>query len=182
MSLEDWVPGYRITIMSRQEWRARSTRPLSYPLSYMARNSWSLYKSQVQKFHPFMMRHLRAIMTITWKDKVTNKVILTACKSTFYGGPAHQKEPIRWVQHVMRMPSGRLSKHILFSQLPADERAVGRPRLWFKDTVKRNLKPRKINAKAWTTTANQRSVWRTAVKWKWSHCCLATDIYYHYYY
>ena len=35
--------------------------------------SWTLYTSQVHKLHAFMMRHLRAIMKITWKDKVTNK-------------------------------------------------------------------------------------------------------------
>ena len=38
--------------------------------------SWTLYTSQVHKLHAFMMRRLRAIMKITWKDKVTNKEIL----------------------------------------------------------------------------------------------------------
>ena len=38
--------------------------------------SWTLYRNQVRKLHAFMMRHLRAIMGISWKDKVTNVEIL----------------------------------------------------------------------------------------------------------
>ena len=125
--------------------------------------SWTLYTSQVHKLHAFMMRHLRAIMKITWKDKVTNKEILERANL-----PSMEdlliKKNLWWAGHVMRMSSERLPKQILFSQLPAGERAIGRPRLRYKDTVKRNLKQRQINTKTWTTTANQRSVWRTAVK------------------
>ena len=47
------------------------------------------------------------------------------------------RKNIRWTGHVivMRMPSERLPKQIRFYQLSADERAVGRPRLRYKDTI-----------------------------------------------
>eukprot|EP00057_Strongylocentrotus_purpuratus_P027857 XP_011682331.1 PREDICTED: transient-receptor-potential-like protein [Strongylocentrotus purpuratus] len=57
----------------------------------------------------------------------------------------------------------RLPKQVLFSQLPAGERGIGRPRLRYKDTIKRNLKRRQIETKTWTTAAGQRAVWRTAL-------------------
>eukprot|EP00057_Strongylocentrotus_purpuratus_P004435 XP_003728692.1 PREDICTED: uncharacterized protein LOC100893697 [Strongylocentrotus purpuratus] len=44
-------------------------------LLYGAEN-WTLYKSQAKQLHAFMMRHLRAIMRISWKDKVTNNEVL----------------------------------------------------------------------------------------------------------
>ena len=79
-----------------------------------------------------MMGHLRAIMKITWKDKVTNKEILERANLPSMEDLLIRKN-LRWAGHVMRMPSERLTKQILFSQLPAGERAVGRPWLRYKD-------------------------------------------------
>jgi hypothetical protein len=125
--------------------------------------SWTLYRSQVKKLHAFMMRHLRSIMKVTWKDMVTNKVILEKANL-----PSMQdlliRKTLRWTGHIIRMPSERLPKQILFSQLPIGERKIGRPRLRYKDTIKRNLKQREINIKTWTTLAIQRADWRSAVK------------------
>ena len=121
-----------------------------------------------------MMRHLRSIMKVTWKDKVTNKVILEQADL-----PSMQdlliRKTLRWTGHIIRMPSERLPKQILFSQL--GERKIGRPRLRYKDTIKRNLKQREINIKTWTTLAIQRADWRSAVKWHCEdgHCRSATD-------
>ena len=162
--LEDWVPGYGITIMSRQEWRARSTGPLSCPLSYMVRKV-ALYTSQVHKLHAFMMRHLREIMKITWKDKVTNKEILERANLPSMEDLLIRKNIVGRTCHENAL--WEITKANLFSQLPADERAIGRPRHRYKDIDKRNLKQRQINTKTWITTANQRSVWRTSVKWNW---------------
>ena len=125
--------------------------------------SWTLYKSQVKKLHAFMMRHLRAIMRISWKDKVTNKEVLERANLPSMEDLLIRKN-LRWTGHVIRMPSERLPKQVLFSQLPAGERGIGRPRLRYKDTIKRNLKRRQIETKTWTTAAGQRAVWRTAVK------------------
>ena len=34
--------------------------------------TWTVYRVQVKKLHTYMMRHLRAIMNISWKDKMAN--------------------------------------------------------------------------------------------------------------
>ena len=127
------------------------------------------------KLHAFM-RHLRSIKKVTWKDKVTNKVILERADL-----PSMQdlliRKTLRWTGHIIRMPSERLPEQIPFSQLPAGERKIGRPRLRYKDTIKRNLIQREINIKTWTTLAIQRADWRSAVKWHCEdgHCRSATD-------
>ena len=61
-------------------------------------------------------------MKITWKDKVTNKEILERVNLPSMEDLLIRKS-LRWAGHVMRMPSERLPKQILFSQLPAGERA-----------------------------------------------------------
>lgn len=124
--------------------------------------SWTLYRSQVKKLHAFMMRHLRAIMGITWKERVTNKEILERANLPSMEDLLIRKN-LRWTGHIIRMSSERMPKQILFSQLPAGERKLGRPRLRYKDTIKRNLKRRQIDIKTWTAIAGQRAVWRAAV-------------------
>ncbi len=124
--------------------------------------SWTVYRRHVKKLHAFMMRHLRSILKITWKDKVTNKEILDRT-----GLPSMEdlliRKNLRWTGHLMRMPPNRLPKQILFSQLPVGQRKRGRPRLRYKDTIKRNLKQRNIKLESWAKLSLQRSEWRTAV-------------------
>ena len=125
--------------------------------------SWTVYRRHVKKLHAFMMRHLRSVMKINWKDKVTNKEVLRQT-----GLPSMEdlliRKNLRWTGHLMRMSSDRLPKQILFSQLPSGHRKRGRPRLRFKDTIKRNLKLRDIKTDSWTKLTQQRAEWRTAVK------------------
>ena len=45
-----------------------------------------------------------------------------------------------------------------------DNNHVGRPRLRYKDTIKRNLKKRDIDTNSWKSLALQRDVWRDTVK------------------
>ena len=104
---------------------------------------WTVYRQQVKKLDAFMMRHLRSIMRITWMDKVTNKEILEQT-----GLPSMEdlliRKNLRWTGHLMRMSPDRLPKQILYSQRSSGHRKRRRPRLRFKDTIKRNLKLRDI--------------------------------------
>ena len=112
--------------------------------------AWTVYRRQVKKLHAFMMRHLRSIKRITWMDKVTNKEILERT-----GLPSMEdlliRKNLRWTGHLMRMSSDRLLKQVLYSQLSSGHRKRGRPRLRFKDTIKRNLKLRDIKIDSWTS-------------------------------
>ena len=90
-----------------------------------------------EKLHAFMMRHQHSIKRITWIDKVTNKEILerTGLPSLEY---LLIRKNLRWTGHLIRMSPDRLPKHVLYSQLSSGHSKRGRPRLRFKDTIKRN--------------------------------------------
>ena len=96
-------------------------------------------------------------------DKVTNKDILERT-----GLPSMEdlliRKNLRWTGHPMRMSPDRLPKQILYSQLSSGYRKRVRPRLWFKDTIKRSLKLRDIKTDSWTSLSQQRDKWRAIVK------------------
>ena len=100
----------------------------------------TVYRRQVKKLHAFMMRHLHA----------TNKEILERT-----GLPSMEdlliRTNLRWTGHLIRMSPDRLPKQVLYSQLSAGHIKRGRPRLRFKDTIKRNLKLRDIKTDTWTS-------------------------------
>ena len=116
--------------------------------------AWTVYRRQVKMLHAFMMRHLRSIMRITWMDKVTNKEILERT------GLPSMEDPL--IRKNLRSPD-RLPKQVLYSQLSSDQRKRGRPRLRFKDTIKRNLKLRDIKIDSWTSLSQQGDKWRATV-------------------
>ena len=117
--------------------------------------AWTVYILQVKKLHAFMMRHLRSIKMITWMDKVTNKEILERIGLPFMEYFLIRKN-LRWTGDIMRMSPERLPKQILYSQLSSGHRKRGRSRLWFKDTIKRNLKLRDIKIDSWTSLSQHR--------------------------
>ena len=96
-------------------------------------------------------------------DEVTNKDILERT-----GLPSMEELLIRknlqWTGHLMRMSPDRLPKQIVYSQLSSGHRNRGRPRLRFKDTIKRNLKLRDIKTDSWTSLSQQKDKWRGIVK------------------
>ena len=114
--------------------------------------TWTVYKRHVKKLHAFMMIHLRSIMKIRWQVKVTNiKVIKRA------GLPSMEdlliRKNLRWTGHRLRMPTDRLPRQVLYSQLPEGQRPRGRPCLCFKDTIKRNVKKVDIDTNSWKSLA-----------------------------
>ena len=125
--------------------------------------TWTVYRRHGKKLHAFMMRHLRSITKIIWQDKVTNINVLKRA-----GLPSMEdlliRNNIRWTGHLLRMPTDRLPRQVVYSQLPDGQRPRGRPRLRYKDTIKRNPKKRDIDTNSWKSLALQRDVWRDTVK------------------
>ena len=117
--------------------------------------AWTTYRRQVKKLHAFMMQHLRSSIRITWMDNVTNKEILERT-----GLPSMEdlliRKNLRWTGHLMRMSPVRLPNQVLYSQLSSGRRKRGRPRVRFKDTIKRNLKLRDIKINSWISLSQQR--------------------------
>ena len=103
--------------------------------------TWTVYRRNVKKLHVFMMRRLRSIMKIRWQDKVTNiKVLKWAVLPTTED--LLIRNNLCCTGHLSRMLTDLLPRQVLYSQLPEGQRPRGRPRLRYKDTIKRNLKKR----------------------------------------
>ncbi|XP_068692733.1 uncharacterized protein [Montipora foliosa] len=126
--------------------------------------TWTVYRVQLKKLHAYMMRHLRAIMNISWNDKITNiEEVLNRA-----GLPSMEdlliQMNLRWLGHVERMDHACLPRQLLYSQLCEGKRNQGRPRLRFKDTVKRNLEKLDIDRSSCQQKAKDRAVWRNLIR------------------
>ena len=71
---------------------------------------------------------------------------------------------LRWVGHVQRMSVDRMPKKNLYSKLSSGARNRGEQRKRYKDTLKQTLKLTYINTETWHALAENRTVWRQAVK------------------
>jgi len=125
--------------------------------------TWTIYRSQVKKLHGYMMRHLRGILKISWKDKVTNEEIYRRTGLSPIADLLIERN-LRWTGHIQRMGTERLPRQLLYSQLCLGVRNQGRPRLRFKDVVKRNLKWRDIKPDSWKSIAGDRPAWRARIQ------------------
>ena len=101
-------------------------------------------------------------------DKVTNEEILERTGLPSMGELLIRRN-LRWTGHLMKISPDRLPKQVLYSQLTSGHRKRGRPRLRFKDIIKRNLKLGDIKTDSWTSLSQQRDKWRAIVKQSLSH-------------
>ena len=85
------------------------------------------------------MRNLRTILGIKWQDHVPNTEVLNTTKSVDLWSHL-QKSRVRWAGHMSRMDDSRIPKQVLYGKLPNCARRPGRPKLRFKDVVKRDLR------------------------------------------
>ena len=124
--------------------------------------SWTLYSRQERRLNSFHLRNLRRMLNITWSDRVTNTDVLLRT-----GLPSMhtllQQRRIRWLGHVRRMEDGRIPKDLLYGELAAGSRALGRPKLRFRDVCKRDLKALDIGVDTWEDLAADRDTWRQAL-------------------
>jgi len=76
--------------------------------------TWTGYRTQVKKLNSYMMRHLREIMKLTWKDKVSNNEIYRRTGLAPMADILIERN-LRWTGHVHRIdeerPLGSLSTH-----------------------------------------------------------------------
>ena len=70
------------------------------------------------------------------------------------------KSQLRWTGHVVRIEQERLPKAILYGELKQGKRGVGRPKLRFRDCIKRHLGNSITN---WENVAQNRPLWRGLV-------------------
>ena len=130
--------------------------------------AWTTYRWQERKLNAVHFRCLRNTLGITWKDKITNAEVLhrTGSNTLFY---ILTQRRLRWLGHVRRMPCGHLPKDILYGELATGRRDLGRPKLRFKDVVKRDLRTARLDEE-WESMALQRPQWRKAVTHASAQC------------
>lgn len=122
----------------------------------------TLYRRHVKKLNSVQQRHLRQIMHIKWQDKVPNVEILRKADIPSVEASI-TKAQLRWAGHVRRMDDSRLPKAVCYGELCKGKRRIGRPRLRYKDCLKRNLAASGISTKDWETKAAQRPLWRSTI-------------------
>lgn len=122
--------------------------------------TWPTYRPQESRLSAFHTRSLRFIIGKTWEDRMTNEELFRITKSE----PLSSRLKfirLRWAGHVHRMPAHRIPRAIMHGVLKAGYRQTGRPKLRYKDVLKRDLRDFGIKPESWTNICLQRDKWRS---------------------
>lgn len=124
--------------------------------------SWVTYRHQEKRLNSFHFRCLRSILGISWRDRVPNTsvLLLTGTVDMF---TILRRRRLRWSGHICRQDEGRLPKNIFYGELANSPRPRGRPKLRFKDVLKRDLTAFNIPTATWETVAHDRELWRSTL-------------------
>jgi len=109
------------------------------------------------------MRCLRSILGLSWKDRVSNTSILQTTGSYDLITIIRYRR-LRWPGHVCRMEDNRLPKQVLYSELPNAPRPIGRPKLRFRDVLKRGRNAFSISSTSWEKLACNNREWKSAIE------------------
>ena len=123
--------------------------------------TWNLdpiSSSHQASIRTIQQRHLRSILKIRWDHFITNNEVLDHAKSMDIE-IILVRNRLRWMGHVARMQDVRPVKVLLYGVLEEGSRRVGRPLLWYKDTLKDILK-RGAALGTWREIVTDRLAWR----------------------
>ncbi|KAJ3582371.1 hypothetical protein NHX12_000699 [Muraenolepis orangiensis] len=109
--------------------------------------AWVTYSRHIRALEQFHIRCLQRILGITWRDLVPHSEVLskTNCRTIEATITQHQ---LRWLGHVVRMPSNRLPRRVLYGQLHHGRRSAGGQKKRYKDQLKTALKKCKVRPEA----------------------------------
>ena len=124
--------------------------------------AWTTYSKHEKRLNVFHLRCLRRILNISWQDKVTNVEVLQRASLPSMFTLLKQRR-LRWLGHVYRMEDARIPKAMLYGELCEGNRGTGRPKLRYKDVVKKDMKDLEINTNTWEAIAADRSRWKTTL-------------------
>jgi len=117
------------------------------------------------KLNVFLMNLLRQILSVKWWYFVSNMKILQKTNITSLNNTLIQRN-LKWAGHINRLDNTRISKQVLYSQLTEGSSDIGRPRVRYKDTIKRNLKDKEISLSKWQMLSLDRPKWRLMIHQK----------------
>ena len=78
--------------------------------------AWTVYCVQDDRRQAYVMQHLRSIMGISWREKISNDEVLKRAGLPSLKAILIQMNP-RWLGHVERMDHERLPRQLFYSQL-----------------------------------------------------------------
>ena len=128
--------------------------------------AWTIYSRHLRSLETFHVRCLQKILDITWKDRVPHTEVMekTGSSSVESIMTRHQ---LRWLGHVIRMPSHRLPRRILYGQLHLGQRSAGGQKKRLKDQMKSSLKRCQIDPSSLEELASCRDLWRPTPHREW---------------
>jgi hypothetical protein len=106
--------------------------------------SWSTYMRQEHQLNIIHMQCLKKILGVTWKDRISNHEILVHAGIPSIYSLLSQRR-LRWIGHVSRTQDGRIPKDIMYGNIEQGTRATGRPKLKYRNVLKRDLRSTDIN-------------------------------------
>ena len=126
--------------------------------------TWTVYSRHSKQLNAFHVRCLRTLLHVKWQDKVPDSEILRRSEMESIHATLLRTQ-LRWAGHVCRMDDSRLHKRLLYGELTAGKRHLGRPKLRYKDTLKRSLKDCNIPCCTWDhDCAKDRDAWLSTIK------------------
>ena len=124
-----------------------------------------LYSVQTDRLQAYMMSHLKSIMGIYWRKKIRNGEALKRAGLPFLIFILIQMN-LRWLGHLEKIDHKHLPRQILYSQLMEENQNQARPKLWFKDTVKKDMNMMDIDKSACQEKAKNKDGWMSLIRHK----------------
>ena len=123
---------------------------------------YTLYRRHIRKLSQVHLRHLRQILRISWKDHISNIVVLRQANMSSIKAILTVSQ-LHWTGHVTRMSSDRLPKAVFYGELSSGKCLRVGQRLRYKDVLKIHLKTTYIPVNTWEPIAHDRQKWRRAI-------------------
>ena len=103
-------------------------------------------------------------MVITCRDTITHIETLTKAGLLPSTSDILTAKGLRGLGYIHRMELDTLSRQLLYLQLQNGTRRWGRPKLRYKDVMKRNMKHPDINSNTLQLEATDRKSWKELIK------------------
>ena len=125
--------------------------------------AWTPYQRHIKTLEQYHIRCLQRILGLRWWHRIPHVEIRKRANIQSAEVLMLQRQ-LRWVGHVIRMPSDRLPHRLLYGELVHGERGVGRPFKRFSDHIKATLRRCDISPASLESLASDRDAWNLACK------------------
>ncbi len=122
---------------------------------------WKMTETDFKGIEAFHNGCLRKILRIFWPKVISNKELYVRTNSEPIGTTIRRRR-LRWLGHVLRMPSNRVPRVALY-WTPQGKRRAGRPKNTWRRTVEKELKTMGLTWGEAEVAAKDRVEWRKRV-------------------